>query len=906
MRFLKGHIFIVLTVMLLSIFSTGVLADDFNDVNCIEYSGKPDVRCKYARIWSTRAAQLYVVHPDSAIIKKNAEKNKEFLIYIPKEVDSDTLKVYLADDPDSAAVHSGIPVTSSADSGLVNLRVYSRYEYKNFRIGTTMSASDPDPLVNLVYSFYVPVLEYSVKGEVVTDMTKIGVEVGDTVRVDVRAVIPFGPQKDRTDSTLKKTYFFSSFGESKNLRFLNTSGDTLIQSNGMVRLEIDNGVGAFKIVATKAVTDGSTFTLSGFEDGKDKNDNIKFIANDKFPGELQFVNPDMPSLDKAAIYDTDGDGIGDSIATWFGGNMDSISVEKFFYSWPDKESFKAYVGDVNGRGDVYGLPDVQVDLQQDSASGAVKAYVCSTLGSRCDTLTTSLQDSIGAAIQSASLVRGNDGKDVLVVRFNKEIDTTWSSGWGLKVNGNAIDVDAISKEGKVWRFEVDANTVSVGEMVRIETGCTSKCPDGIITAADGVPTARNNQEVPITDAGQHYLSNKNNGFYDRNGDGRMDSASVGFEMPITTADLKNLELRFYWLDQDGDLVEIIPNVKDLVISDDGLVVGYPLDPEKYNVKKMLTAIDKSYSNDGNVEYGYAKMFNKVTIDGKDSIREVQAVMNDSMPPVISSTFLNPESFQEMEPDKFRISFSEPIDYDGLQVESDWLVFYVDGKWVSYDLNDAVWSDDGCSVTILMEAGESLTGRMNPADSVRFENFTSGLKDRHGNKVSEKSPAVMVMGDPRVVMQTTPMADLTRAEELSDRVKPFTIDHVESELSEEQKASLGVLMDVGFSTIMSKDSSGAYVADVKKIGLKWELFVYTNLGTYVGSASGRIDCDDSFFDGNCLENADKLYLRWNMRSDSGRKVGVGVYLAKFNVKVFGAEEDFKVERVFRWGVTATRR
>ena len=94
------------------------------------------------------------------------------------------------------------------------------------------------------------------------------------------------------------------------------------------------------------------------------------------------------------------------------------------------------------------------------------------------------------------------------------------------------------------------------------------------------------------------------------------------------------------------------------------------------------------------------------------------------------------------------------------------------------------------------------------------------------------------------------------------------------------------MDVGFSTIMKPDPSatGAVVPSMENIGLEWELYVYTNLGAYVGSASGKIDCNDPFFDGNCLENADKLYVRWNMRADNGRRVGVGIYLAKFKIKV----------------------
>jgi hypothetical protein len=36
------------------------------------------------------------------------------------------------------------------------------------------------------------------------------------------------------------------------------------------------------------------------------------------------------------------------------------------------------------------------------------------------------------------------------------------------------------------------------------------------------------------------------------------------------------------------------------------------------------------------------------------------------------------------------------------------------------------------------------------------------------------------------------------------------------------------------------------------------------------------------------------------------VGVGIYLAKFKIKVFGAREDFKIERIFRWGISAKKK
>ena len=235
-------------------------------------------------------------------------------------------------------------------------------------LGTADDISATDPIVSLVYNFYVPYLKYIVKGKEVTDASKLSYEVRDTMHVDVEAIIPIGPAKGRVDSTLTRTFYFEASGESKNLQFLSEGGEDLKLSDNTIRLDVKNGKAKFLVVAPKAITDGSTFSMNAFKDPKDT---TKFILTDPFPGEYQFVNPDMPTLDNAAIYDTDGDGIGDSIATWFGGKTDFMDVEEFFYSWPSDESFEKYSGDVKPDGDMYGLPDVKVEIQGDDAKGAL-------------------------------------------------------------------------------------------------------------------------------------------------------------------------------------------------------------------------------------------------------------------------------------------------------------------------------------------------------------------------------------------------------------------------------------------------------------------------------------------------------------------------------------------------------
>ena len=307
----------------------------------------------------------------------------------------------------------------------------------------------------------------------------------------------------------------------------------------------------------------------------------------------------------------------------------------------------------------------------------------------------------------------------------------------------------------------------------------------------------------------------------------------------------------------------------------------------------------------NENYGFAKMTNTISIAGhKDSTVTTMLGMHDRMSPVISGTFLNPESFQKATPDVFTVTFTEPVDTTAFELTEQDLEFYVDGSWVHYSLGSHSWSDGGRTLKLFLESGVDLSERMNPADSVRFSNYERSFTDLEGNCVREEAPTVMVEGDPRVIVKTTSLATLERAVLLADKAA-FTERFVEQDvrMDSEMSKSLGVLLDIGFSTIMKSDTAGGAELDLQKIGLHWELDVFTNLGGYVANASGNIRCDDKSFGGNCFENARKLYLRWNMRSDNGRKVGVGVYVAKLRVKVFGARESFKVERIYSWGIRA---
>ena len=194
MQSVKKHILSLMLLALLSL-AAGVFAQE--TIDCIDYSGQPDVRCKYYRIFDTRGAILYVVPPEAKLVKANAIPGASFYVLAPDEKNygRDTLTLELSED--SSIVKNLRAVQGDPDSGLVKLRVGSKYELKNFRLGTSEDADATDPIISLVYNFYVPYLKYIVEGKEVTDASKLQYEVGDTMQVDVEAIIPFGPAKGR-------------------------------------------------------------------------------------------------------------------------------------------------------------------------------------------------------------------------------------------------------------------------------------------------------------------------------------------------------------------------------------------------------------------------------------------------------------------------------------------------------------------------------------------------------------------------------------------------------------------------------------------------------------------------------------------------------------------------------------
>lgn len=842
----------------------------------------PDL-CKYYSIYTTPFASVWIVPEGEQNVKANAIPSADFLVYAP----NDTLILNPRSGSkcsDQTLSHPTAAVTSDT-AGLFYLCASSAYPISNAPIGV-MSEEGKQPTIFRYWTFYVPSLEFSVvsaQGDtaIVDRDTKLSIPVDSAVTVVIRAVIPVGPDSGKTDTVIhNRAFYLDPLKGSEKLSFKTLAG------NPTDRVILQKGVGAFLVEASGAVS-GSSFGAEGLPSPSDSS---SYFVSESFPGNISFENPDLPSLDSAFIYDADGDGKGDSIIAYFSGKTDSVSWDSIFYSWPNG-SEREFSGDYkkNSDGSVMELLDVPTQSAKDSAQGNLKVHVTSKLSGTSASLETAIIDRIGPAIEKATLIAGvNGANDTLVIDFNKEIDPNFKEGSVLQLsNGDKIEVTAISRSGSRVTFVTAPGKVSVGDSLSVVVGLG----DLGLVAADG-NVATYNRPVKVSNAGRVYLSNENNGFFDSDADGRMDSVTIGFENPITEEDLGNMQLQFYWKDEAGNELIISPDSKDLVLSKDGKIVSYSLSAsERSQVQSGLTSIDSSG------EYGYAALKNVSVVNG-DTVETLQYLdMNDRIAPVVMGTFLSPESKRQSSADGLKIRFSEPIDTAAIS-NADFLGFVIDGDTVRLGMSSVRWNDDLTEATIRVGADEKLLSRANPNDSLFIEPFA--LSDFSGNSVPANTKTVSIEGDPRVVLETASMVGLDRVA-LSSEGSAFTERLVPegTSLSEELGKSLGVMLDVAFATIFD-DSTGQDL-DLEKIGLHWTMDVYTNLGAFVAGGHGTIRCDDAAFDGNCFENAKRLYLRWNMRTSSGRKVGVGAYLVQFSLKVYGLKKSYTYDKILKWGV-----
>ena len=170
-----------------------------------------------------------------------------------------------------------------------------------------------------------------------------------------------------------------------------------------------------------------------------------------------------------------------------------------------------------------------------------------------------------------------------------------------------------------------------------------------------------------------------------------------------------------------------------------------------------------------------------------------------------------------------------------------------------------------------------------------------LQDLNGNVPHENNPWRRIEGEQRVGMEYPGVVAVDPATWTPDKwpyrndVTPVRVDV--SKKIDDVIAETGLpgelitfdLSEVG-KTLLLNTNEPRDVA-LSKVQIKWQVDYFTNLGQFVNSQSGTVACNDKdVFGTDCVENPGNVFLMWDARSNTGRFVGTGVFVAKLKFKI----------------------
>jgi fibro-slime domain-containing protein len=378
--------------------------------------------------------------------------------------------------------------------------------------------------------------------------------------------------------------------------------------------------------------------------------------------------------------------------------------------------------------------------------------------------------------------------------------------------------------------------------------------------------------------------------FDANGDGFGDSLRIEFLRPLR-ADQRpdSLVLNwggektwFYWKD---------------------LEPGVSMDTLLAHGGRRLTTKVFTGSTTEMPEKGWIQFFYTLNEQGTRSVFNFDQAVTDRIGPIITRAELRVTG----ETERLYVYLSEPIASDSTLVPSTMFEFKKANKErLAGDAQTDVvitvprsmfWLRDR-SVAMLRIDGKSKTSPT-VGDSLRLAT-TPVVFDRWGNASHSLNPFSPIVGEGRLQLDPLALAiqpsDLDRTEEVW---KWMLVDPKRSVDEIFQSSGLaGASMNLDFEAMFLADST----LRSEDLNLQWTAEVFTNIGGFVASAEGQVNCTDDLFGGDCSQSDLKPYIGWNMKSEDGRTAANGVYLIRIGVKVIHQGKKIKgVEKLWRMGV-----
>lgn len=378
--------------------------------------------------------------------------------------------------------------------------------------------------------------------------------------------------------------------------------------------------------------------------------------------------------------------------------------------------------------------------------------------------------------------------------------------------------------------------------------------------------------------------------FDRDGDGVADSLMLSYGEPITGEDEPD---SVSWQFGDSTWHRIVKKDLKKYRYLDSLLV--------FEGDSLLDFLFTGTSS-GDVYAGsYTTLFKKAVTDSTTGVTDtlpfrVTGKIQDRLGPVISNAIVTPRSEDVYQ---LAIVFSEALDTNSFPLDS---IFEFKAWRNGEESSRNIYPISGTRRTARYEIFYSSKNGVLPSvgDSIRIA--PGVLSDVSKNAASKNNRWVRIVGEQYIVVESSKLFE-AKTEKLdafkdSSTVTPYKVTlGLPYESAEKQIGIPGFLIRYDLNELSASSGIGP-----DSLYVKYETSFFTNLGTYINSASGKILCTDKIFDGDCTQNPGNIYLGWNMRSTSDRLVGTGAYIARLKIKIGAVGGDSQKKEVVRtWGV-----
>lgn len=378
--------------------------------------------------------------------------------------------------------------------------------------------------------------------------------------------------------------------------------------------------------------------------------------------------------------------------------------------------------------------------------------------------------------------------------------------------------------------------------------------------------------------------------YDANGDGIADSLVIPFNKTFDKVVPDTISWIF-----GGSKFHTTADMKNIwkLVQKDSVIILYDSLGLQNNV--FTGNVDGLYA--GTLSYHY-------TYNDEDSGEEVQLTMNSQIEDKVGAIILG----ASIEPRSSDISIvtinlsegTDSKDIDGKNA----FIFYRDSLNFMDSLR--ISSSDKNSNGNVFKLFFQKTGNLTLPEVGDFVKLAPNeFKDYNKNTPHINNPKVRIVGEQRTQIKAPGVVAINESIEWHNKKSIVPVIVPTGKSVQDIIDSLGYpglllnfnIGELANSAIMNLENAASKDSALAEIKINWENYYYSHLGSFVDKEKGIIACNDKeiFYNAlapeksNCLDNPGNVFFEWNARSEKGRLVGTGAYIAKMKVKIKNGKE-----------------